>query len=164
MRTIRAAPRAAMFLESVRDIGYTLATALADVIDNSVTAGASKIEMFTSVKNNQPLLGILDDGTGMAESGLHAAMRLGSSSPLSRRNPSDLGRFGLGLKTASFSQCRRLTVITRHSNRTSAAVWDLDLVAREDDWIVQIPDDPSSIPWFELLGNHGTLVVWEKFE
>ena len=164
MRTVRLAPRAAIFLESVRDIGYTLATALADVIDNSIAAEASTIQLFSRVEEGVPQIGILDDGTGMTEGVLYEAMRLGSYNPLNRRSPSDLGRFGLGLKTASFSQCRRLTVVTRQKNKTSVASWDLDLIAAEDDWIVVIPNDLEAVPWVEQLGQHGTLVVWEKID
>ena len=164
IRTIVAAPQASMLMESVRDIGYSLAMALADVIDNSITARAATIQLFTRVNNNKPQIGILDDGIGMAEDILHNAMRLGSVNPLDKRARSDLGRFGLGLKTASFSQCRRLTVVTRQNNKTSIAVWDLDLVARENEWLVEIPPNPDAVPWSELLGNHGTLVVWEKID
>ena len=89
-------------------------------------------------------------------------MRLGSRSPLEERAQSDLGRFGLGLKTASFSQCRALTVVTRTNGATASARWDLDYIAGSDTWLVQIPDDPTSIPWTDLLGDRGTLVVWEK--
>ncbi len=164
MRTITAAPQASMLMESVRDIGYSLAMALADVIDNSITADASTIQMFTRVENNKPRIGILDNGVGMSEDILHNAMRLGSVNPLNERALSDLGRFGLGLKTASFSQCRRLTVATRQHNKTSIAVWDLDLVAKENEWLVEIPPNLDAVPWSELLGNHGTLVVWEKID
>lgn len=161
MRTIKVAPSATKLIESVRDIGYTLSTALADVIDNSVSAGASTIQLFTHIDDQGPRLGILDDGCGMPENVLHDAMRLGSVNPRDSRNQSDLGRFGLGLKTASFSQCRRLTVVTRWQGKTSAAIWDLDLVARENEWLVQIPDDLDGISWTDLLGNQGTLVIWD---
>jgi hypothetical protein len=83
----------------------------------------------------------------MTEDELLAAMRPGSRNPLEATTKSDLGRFGLGLKTASFSQCRRFTVVTRRDDITSAAIWDLDIVASKDDWIVQIPDKPMAIPF-----------------
>ncbi len=91
-------------------------------------------------------LGILDNGEGMTEEGLLNAMRPGSQNPLEGRGATDLGRFGLGLKTASFSQCRRLTVVTKQKGVVSAAVWDLDYVAEKDDWLVQIPEEIMSIP------------------
>ena len=119
--------------------------------------------MFASVEGPDPRIGVLDDGVGMTEGELLEAMRLGSRSPLEERARSDLGRFGLGLKTASFSQCRALTVVTRTNGTTASARWDLDYIAGSDSWLVQIPDDPTSIPWTDLLGGKGTLVVWEKF-
>lgn len=148
----------------MRDIGYTLETALADIVDNSITAGATTIQLFTDIGTADVRIGILDDGEGMAESTLLEAMRLGSRSPLEDRSPSDLGRFGLGLKTASFSQCRRLTVVSRQNGATSSARWDLDYVAKTDDWLVQVLDDTSAVPWISNLGKRGTLVVWEELD
>lgn len=162
MKTVNAAPKAAMLIESMRDIGYSLETALADVIDNAITARASHIDILTDLDALR--IGILDDGEGMGEGQLLAAMRPGSRNPRDDRNPMDLGRFGLGLKTASFSQCRRVTVLTRANGATSAAIWDLDFVADKDEWLVQIPDDLSSVPWSEKLSATGTLVVWEKLD
>ena len=162
MKTINAAPKASMLIESMRDIGYSLETALADVIDNAITAKAGRIDILTDIDALH--IGILDDGEGMTEEKLFVAMRPGSRNPLDERNPMDLGRFGLGLKTASFSQCRRVTVLTRANGITSAAIWDLDFVAEKDDWLVQIPDDLSSIPWADKLLEKGTLVLWEKLD
>ena len=113
IRTREAAPQAAMLIESMRDIGYSLETALADIIDNSITAKAGSIRLLADTTSAQPSLAILDDGVGMTEDELLAAMRPGSRNPLETRDKEDLGRFGLGLKTASFSQCRKLTVAGR---------------------------------------------------
>jgi len=148
----------------MRDIGYSLETALADIIDNSITAQARNIQLFANIDDSDVRIGILDDGEGMTENDLLEAMRPGCRSPLDTRGISDLGRFGLGLKTASFSQCRRLTVVTRRDGDTSAAIWDLDYVAEQDDWLVQIPDDSGELPWVHLLGGNGTLVIWEKMD
>jgi len=158
------APRASVLIESMRDIGYSLQTAVADVIDNSITAGASKIEFLAETDSESPAIGILDDGCGMSEVELLEAMRPGTRSPLDGRSAHDLGRFGLGLKTASFSQCRRLLVLTRKDGKTSCAVWDLDVVACEDDWVVEFPSDFGDVPWANLLSGDGTLVVWEKLD
>jgi Histidine kinase-, DNA gyrase B-, and HSP90-like ATPase len=152
-----------MLIESMRDIGYSLETALADVIDNSITAAATRIDIRAH-SGEHPRIAIIDDGCGMSWEQLMAAMRPGSRNPLDERTPADLGRFGLGLKTASFSQCRRLTVVTRRDGMTHAAVWDLQHVAKEDDWLVQIPDDVSSIPWVDCLAETGTLVLWEDLD
>ncbi len=158
------APRAAPLIESMRSIGYSLRTAVADIIDNSVTAGARKIELLADTDSDLPALGILDDGAGMDEAELMEAMRPGTRSPLDGREAADLGRFGLGLKTASFSQCRRLTVVTRKNGMTSSAIWDLDTVADRNEWLVEIPGDHAALPWFERLGSNGTLVVWQKLD
>ena len=157
-------PRASSLVESLRDIGYSLQTAVADVIDNSLTAEATTIELFAETHAEDAVIGILDNGTGMTEAELLEAMRPGSRSPLEDRCATDLGRFGLGLKTASFSQCRRLTVVTRRAGATSCAVWDLDTVAVRDRWIVELPESSSRVPWSDRLLADGTLVVWEKLD
>ena len=157
-------PRASSLVESLRDMGYSLRTALADIIDNSITAEARNIEMFADTHHAAPAIGILDDGVGMGQEELLEAMRPGTRSPLDTRSDSDLGRFGLGLKTASFSQCRRLTVVTRKESAISSATWDLDTVAERDRWLVEVSDSSESVRWSERLQNSGTLVVWEKLD
>lgn len=157
-------PRASVLVESLRDLGYSLQTAVADVIDNSLTAGARNVELLADTHAEEPSIGILDDGLGMTDSELLEAMRPGSRSPLDERPETDLGRFGLGLKTASFSQCRRLTVLTRKDCVVSAAVWDLDTVADRDQWIIELPENLAGIPWSDRLIEDGTLVVWEKLD
>ena len=163
-RELELPPRASSLVESLRDMGYSLRTALADVIDNSITAGARNIQLFADTHHAVPTIGILDDGTGMSEQELLEAMRPGTRSPLEARPASDLGRFGLGLKTASFSQCRRLTVVTRKGSAVSSATWDLDRVGERDRWVVEVPEDLDTIRWSERLRSDGTLVVWEKLD
>lgn len=159
-----ATPHAAALIEGLRDIGYSLETALSDIIDNSITAGAHHILILTEALSNDPHIAILDDGKGMSEAELVAAMRPGSRNPLTTRDMPDLGRFGLGMKSASFSQCRRLTVVSRKAGATSAAVWDLDDVAERNEWVIQLPDDISSIPEIDRLGTTGTLVLWQNLD
>jgi hypothetical protein len=159
-----ATPHAAALVEGLRDIGYSLETAISDIIDNSVTAGARRIKIITETWSDEPHIAIVDDGAGMTEDELVAAMRPGSQNPLATRDEPDLGRFGLGLKSASFSQCRRLTVVSRMSGRTCAAIWDLDDVAERNEWAVQLPDDISGIPEVDQLGAKGTLVLWQKLD
>ncbi len=156
-------PRASVLVESLRDVGYSLRTAVADIVDNSITAGARNIQLLADTHSN-PSLGILDDGCGMTESELIEAMRPGSKNPKDVRLSSDLGRFGLGLKTSSFSQCRRMTVVTRQDGRTACAVWDLDDVASADDWVVDFPSSLEAIPWVDEMSTRGTLVVWQKLD
>jgi hypothetical protein len=151
-------------IEGLRDIGYSLETALSDVVDNSITAGARCIQLLTETSSDRPFIAILDDGVGMTEEELVSAMRPGSKNPLATRDLPDLGRFGLGMKSASFSQCRRLTVVSRKEGKTSAAVWDLDDVARQNEWSVYLPDDLSNISCVGKLQASGTLVIWEKLD
>ena len=125
------APDASAMIESMRAHGYTLSTALADIIDNSIAAKCRNLWMRFEWNDGDPWISITDDGEGMREKELVNAMRLGSTSPLEVRGPDDLGRFGLGLKTASFSQARRLTVVSLTAGGTSTLRrWDLDYLAQ----------------------------------
>ena len=168
MRTHNAAPSASSFLESLRDIGYSLETAVADILDNSITAKATNIQLHLNVLNKSAQIAIIDNGTGMTEKELLEAMRLGSKNPLDSRSKDDLGRFGLGLKTASFSQCRRFTVVTRKDNQLSAALWDMDFVAEQekDEWTLQILEgrELEAISYVDQIPETGTLVLWEKLD
>lgn len=160
----RVPPRAASLVESLRDIGYTFPAAVADVVDNSITAQATEIEILDNSDPDYPAIGIVDNGHGMAERELTEAMRLGTRSPTDEREPFDLGRFGLGMKTAAFSQCRRLTVITRQNDTVAARRWDLDTVVENADWTLESLPDPSALPFFDRLESDGTVVVWEKLD
>ena len=157
-------PNAASLVESLRDIGYTMSTAIADIVDNSITAGASRIDLRAVTSPESASLAILDNGAGMTPDELLDAMRPGSRTPTERRAPHDLGRFGLGLKTASFSQCRRLTVVTRKGGETATAIWDLDLIVERNGWVIERRASAGDIPHGDLLGGTGTLVVWEKLD
>src|SRR5690606_5935853 len=97
-REYRHPPSAACLSASMRDLGYSLETAIADLIDNSISAGADKIDIICEVSNKCPLVVIFDNGRGMTECELLAAMRHGTDNPRRHRSPKDLGRFGLGLK------------------------------------------------------------------
>jgi hypothetical protein len=167
MREISLPPFAPALIESMRAVGYSFGSAVADLIDNSITAGATTVEIQFSPPDCR-YIAILDDGCGMGPDELIAAMRHGSTNPLAERAANDLGRFGLGLKTASLSQCRRLTVVSLNQGVLSGCRWDLDLVSKREDWIVEElgRSDLSSLP---LLGQlrekgHGTLVLWESFD
>lgn len=164
LRRADATPHAAALIEGLRDIGYSLETAIADVVDNSITAGAHTVQIVTETYSDEPYIAIIDDGEGMTEEELISAMRPGSRNPLITRDEPDLGRFGLGLKSASFSQSRRLTVVSRTSGQTSAAIWDLDDVAKRNEWAVQLPDRFDLIPGIHKLGSKGTLVLWQKLD
>jgi hypothetical protein len=161
-------PSASPILESMRAFGYTPETAIADLIDNSISAGANAIEVDFHWTAASSWVSIADDGKGMSEIELVEAMRLGSTSPLSERAPKDLGRFGLGLKTASFSQGRELTVVTRGLGADTPAVarrWDLDRVLRTNRWelLKSAPNDIST-QMESLLPVTGTVVAWTKLD
>ena len=119
MEDYNAPPRASSLIESMRDIGYSFETALADIIDNSITAESKQVDIFCDADGPRPVIAILDNGIGMSRERLLDAMRPGSQNPLASRAKGDLGRFGLGMKTASFSQCRRLTVVTKRCFRNN---------------------------------------------
>jgi hypothetical protein len=163
-KTADATPHAASLIQSLRDIGYSCETALADIIDNSITAGADKVEIMSDLGGAEPAVGILDNGSGMSLEELVEAMRPGTKNPLCDRADHDLGRFGLGLKSASFSQCKRLTVITRKEGIFSGATWDLDEVAETNRWEIALHDQPNDIPWADRLEANGTLVLWRSLD
>ncbi|MHA3793032.1 ATP-binding protein [Sphingomonas sp. YL-JM2C] len=163
-RSADATPHAASLIQSLRDIGYSSETALADVIDNSITAGARNIDILSEANEADPALAVLDDGRGMDLDELIEAMRPGSRNPLAERATHDLGRFGLGLKSASFSQCKRLTVVSRKNGVTVGATWDLDDVALTNRWEIQLHDDVTTVPWADRIGEHGTLVLWRSLD
>lgn len=168
MRRVPLPPRAPVLLESMRAIGYDAASAVADLVDNSVTAGASAIDIRFD-PGSPRAVGILDDGHGMNLEEIEDAMRHGSRSPTEDRLEHDLGRFGLGLKTASMSQCRRLTVISKREGGVAVGmVWDLDDVARSEDWLAGLldPQELESVPFYREFAPrpHGTLVVWETLD
>lgn len=161
--TIRLDPEPSILIESLRDIGYSFNSALADIVDNSITANASSVRIL-AIPDDNFRIGIIDDGDGLSRDDLKQAMRLGSSNPREERALNDLGRFGLGLKMASFSQCRRLTVVSRRDTDIAAFTWDLDLVVERNEWSVIERKNFEEIPFIRELGSTGTLVLWEKLD
>jgi hypothetical protein len=154
-------------MESMRAVGYTLETAVADIIDNSITAGGDQVDVrFTTIP--EPRIAIVDNGSGMDQETLLEAMKLAGRPPSYQRQPHDLGRFGLGLKTASLSQARSLTVATKQGHALRAVRWDLDRLAETRRWSLQVLDDVEirALPWVDSLDPHesGTLVLWEKLD
>ncbi|MDE9457924.1 ATP-binding protein [Xenorhabdus bovienii] len=163
-RTIDVIPHAASLIEGHRDFGYNLETALADIIDNSISSGATCINLHIDVTTEEPWIALADDGCGMTEPELIEAMRLGTKNPTDERAAKELGRFGLGLKSASFSQCRCLTVLTRRHNITSCARWDLDRIANLNSWTLELPSNVEKISGYKLLPATGTVVIWKKLD
>jgi len=164
--SVSITPSAARLTESLRDIGYDFPAAVADVVDNSIMAGAERVDIVIEFDGADSLVSIADDGHGMSANGLVEALRYGSRRTYAR---GDLGRYGLGLKTASLSQCRSVTVVTRRAtagNRAAARMLDLDLIAEWDEWLVVDPVRDAVVDRArEWLGaNSGTVVVWRKLD
>lgn len=164
---IRLPPSASDLLESLRALGYSFEAALADLIDNSLTAGANRVEVDFS-PHGSPYVAILDDGSGMTPEEATAAMRHGSRDSRLVREPNDLGRFGLGLKTASLSQCRCLTVVSLKEGVLSGRRWDLDHVALRQDWMLLklTGAELAHLPLVDQLQaqGRGTVVLWQNFD
>ncbi|MEZ4294643.1 MAG: ATP-binding protein [Polyangiaceae bacterium] len=159
-------PRADCLVESLRAFSYELPTAIADLVDNSVSAGARRVWVDFYWDGAESCIAVTDDGRGMTEAQLVDAMRLGSTSPLAPRKPRDLGRFGLGLKTASFSQCRRLTVRSKQrSGKPATWRWDLDQIVRTNEWVLLRDGDDAARHFqrLEELGS-GTAIVWQNLD
>ena len=160
-------PYAPILVESTRSIGYSFEAAVADIIDNSISASATEIRVCFSSQAPQWLC-IEDDGWGMPREDLEIAMRYGSQSSHDIRRKDDLGRFGLGLKMASLSQCRKLTVMTKKDGVFNAACWDLDYIIHQKDWALQFFSEEemtNSIGYLYLkLKDSGTVVIWEQFD
>lgn len=160
-------PYADVMIESMRAIGYDLSMAIADLIDNSIFAEAQNIFIDYNWNGFDSWISILDDGKGMTETELHEAMRFGSQNPNETRNPRDLGRFGLGLKTASFSQCRVHTVLSKISSGEKAArYWDLNHVSKVKKWElgIGVPNGIDDILKRIDDVDHGTLVLWQQLD
>lgn len=167
MQTIDMPPYAPTLIESTRAIGYSLEAAMADIIDNSIAARAGSVEVsFFPI--GDAYVSILDNGSGMDEELLNKAMQYGSQSPIETRDKLDLGRFGLGLKTASLSQCRTLTVLSKQNDKTIGRCWDIDHVVETGTWslIVLSEEDIQKIPNADRLmaQKSGTLVVWQNLD
>lgn len=160
-------PYAPVLMESTRALGYSLEAAIADLLDNSISAAATEIKVeFWPLED--PYLIIVDNGNGMLPDEITQAMQYGSQSPLDERDANDMGRFGLGLKTASLSQCRSLTVVSSKDGIISARKWDLDVVKEKQKWTLLALDDDeiAELPGIDQLKEYdsGTVVVWKKFD
>jgi hypothetical protein len=164
---IEVMPDARRTIEGLRDTGYDFLTAIADIVDNSIAAEATRVSIGASLAMDGELeVSVSDDGYGMSRDELLDAMKYGSRV---RESPSSLGKFGLGLKTASTAICRQLTVVSRPPEMVEphAAQWDLDYVAEENRWLLRLP--PVSSHERSLLDDvardsSGTVVIWRKVD
>jgi len=152
----------------MRAMGYELETAISDLIDNSIFAGAKNILVEYSWNDADPWIMISDNGKGMNEKNLKLAMKPGSQSPDEVREEGDLGRFGLGLKTASWSQCKIMTVMSKmQGGKSYHRQWDLDHVVDRDSWeLIQDIDAFADELLSENLGTKksGTAVLWQNLD
>ena len=165
-KRVENSPSPDVLMTSMRSIGYSFKTALADIIDNSISASAKNVRITLPISDDEVYISILDDGFGMANLDLLNAMKYGSDR--NEYTSQDLGRFGLGLKSASLSQCRILTVASKINKEISAYQWNLDEVLKCKKWeCLQLNqkeiDDIPSIQDLKIQ-DEGTLVVWQNFD
>ncbi|MEP5341051.1 MAG: ATP-binding protein [Algibacter sp.] len=165
VRTREASPLASSLVESLRDLGYTPETAICDIVDNAIFAGAKHVWIDFEWSNLQSRIIVRDNGKGMNEDELAQAMRPGSQNPNEERAPNDLGRFGLGLKTASFSQCRVFTVISKKENTPITTWrWDLDYVVNGNGgWNILEFAEERDIDIVNQM-EAGTMIIWENLD
>lgn len=160
-------PFAPSLIESMRSLGYSFSSAIADLLDNSISANAQNIHIMSQPGSN-PSMVIFDDGCGMSRQELYEAMRYGSSNPLEERSADDLGRFGLGLKSASLSQCRKLIVVSKKNGEVSGYSWDLDYVIKSKSWMLKgyTEVEISDLPKITMLNevDHGTYILLQEFD
>jgi hypothetical protein len=161
-------PRAGAMVEALRGLGYSVEAALADIVDNSISAGATDVRIDFAWAGTASRITVTDNGSGMTDAELECAMQLGAKNPLDARDPRDLGRFGMGLKTASFSHCRSLTVATIKGGVSACLRWDLDALAANPagGWTLFEGPQHGSEAFILPLANRrsGTIVLWEKID
>lgn len=158
-------PGAGRLMSSLRDMGYEFSTAVADLVDNSIEAGATHVSIDIEFEGESSWVRIADNGCGMTPAQLREAMRYGSSR---RYSAGDLGKFGLGLKVASLSQCRKLSVASSRGDRgeIGAYCWDLGHIQKTNRWeLVALGRDNDCAALFgPLRGSSGTVVLWQHLD
>ena len=165
----RHIPKASTLMGSLRSMGYSFESAVADVVDNSISAHAQNVRiLFPSNPMDELALGILDDGDGMAADVLFEAMRYGCLSAEEERAEEDLGRFGMGMKSASLSQCRCLTVVSYEGKTLNGFTWDYNHILETQDWMIKELEakEIDTLPYIAKLKeqNKGTIVIWQDFD
>jgi len=160
-------PEAESSFEGYRAFGYDLSTAVADLVDNALTARAKNVWLDFAWNGADSTVTVTDDGKGMNEGELVAAMRMSSRNPRDVRAADDLGRFGLGLKTASLSQAKRFSVRSRkQSDVVVTRCWDLAVIAASRDWRLLRAANIAAEPCLKRFAalDHGTAVVWQDLD
>ncbi|PAE23880.1 ATP-binding protein [Bacillus sp. 7894-2] len=165
METVLTRPSAAPVIQALRSIGYNASTAIADLVDNSLDARAVKIHINFAYGESDGMITISDNGSGMDEEMLQTAMNIGSKDPRAKRGANELGRFGMGLKTASFSLGKRLSVLSKKDGVYNERCWDLDHVSECNEWqlYTKIPAEVRS-KMGEIESESGTIVCIDKLD
>lgn len=167
-RIIEKDPPAKALIFGIRAIGYSFSTAVADILDNSISAGAKRFDIISDPLDESAYFEFLDNGCGMDQMELENAMLLGSDRAGKPDSDIELGRYGLGLKAASLSQCREFIIASKKDGQVNAMSFDLDLIEKENKWYLKILDseDIEDLPNIEGLLQYetGTLVIWKKFD
>ncbi|MFZ2499307.1 ATP-binding protein [Methanosarcina sp.] len=170
LKVVENLPNASRFIDAMREIGYDVNQAVAELIDNSISAGSRVIKIKFCIKSERNFsFQISDDGKGMTKSELINAMRFGSEGDY---QIDDLGKFGMGLKTASLSQCRKFSIVSRSAHEVSenelyGFQWDIDYIKKSKNWsMIELPIEKiKAEPGFkEILRTSGTVVSWEKLD
>lgn len=158
-------PAARPVINALRSLGYNAKTAIADLVDNSVDAKACNVKMQFEYNQGDGYIQIIDDGIGMNDLEIQVAMSIGSKDPRMFRGDQELGRFGMGLKTASFSLGKRLSVLSKQGNEIVERCWDLDHVSKTNKWELykQIPEEVKS-KMGVIDGGSGTIVFIDKLD
>ncbi|MDO4514935.1 MAG: ATP-binding protein [Lachnospiraceae bacterium] len=155
-------------LTGLRSIGYSFSTAVADILDNSISAQATEIHVFSDPLATIPYFCILDNGYGMSAAELDNAMLPGSDREGVEDGEKELGRFGLGLKSASLSQCREFIVASKKYGKIRAMAFDLDVIEQENKLLLKVLESSEieALPHIDRLEAYdsGTLVIWNKFD
>ncbi len=155
-------------LTGLRAIGYSFSTAVADIIDNSISAAATAVNIFFDPIATVPYFCILDNGSGMNFAELNNAMLPGSDRTDKEDSELELGRFGLGLKSASLSQCREFIVASKKFGKISAMSFDLDIIEDCNKLMLKVlsKEETDNLPYVDLLKSYesGTVVIWNKFD
>lgn len=167
-KVVQQIPPAKALISGIRAIGYSFSTSVADIIDNSIAAKSKNINIFSDPLVENPYFCILDDGCGMNYCELNNAMIFGSDRSEKKDDILDLGKFGLGLKSASLSQCRELIVVSKRQDKIYGMSYDLDIIEKNNDWNLLIYDEEeiNLLPRINELKKYdsGTMVIWRKFD
>lgn len=167
-KPVDGTPSPKSLIKTLMRVGYDFNMAVGDIVDNSISADAKNIRIFTALDPQNPTFSIYDDGWGMSEKELYENMKLAAKDPSLERDENDLGRFGSGMKTASFSQARKLIVISKKKgSKICGAYWDIDEIESSDSWEVLMglnEREINSIDGFDkdILSETGTVIIWHK--